>query len=192
MRPHPFDFRHPFGFRHSSAFSASSSRNVCERGWTFSELLAVLTLIALGAQAALPSWQVWQERQQARIVRERLRMDVQAARVQAMQAAQALTLQAIRDCPWYSRRATDWSCGWQLIDPLSQRTLQTTALTHPMNVSFTKSLPLDVSARGDVGQVGDRWTVQPRTTTGGLSGIAQSICLSGAGRLRVVAGATCS
>jgi Tfp pilus assembly protein FimT len=168
------------------------SPHACERGWTFSELLAVLTLVALGAQAALPSWQVWQERQQARIVRERLRMDVQAARVHAMQAAQALVLQAIRDCPWYSRRATDWSCGWQLIDPLSQRQLQTTALTHPMNVSFTKSLPLDISARGDVGQVGDRWTVQSRATLRNLSGTAQSICLSGAGRMRVVTGASCS
>ena len=161
-------------------------------GWSLSELLVVLALVALGASTALPSWQTWQERQQILAARERLRMDLQVARIQAMQTAQALSLQATRDCAWHSRTATDWSCGWQLIEQASQRALQTTALSYPLQVSFTKSTPLLISAQGHLGQVGDRWTVQSRAGLRGNIPNAQSLCLSGAGRLRVVSGSICS
>lgn len=159
------------------------------RGWSLLELLTVLALVATGMQLALPTWQSWQARIHTLAARDRLMMDLQLARVQAKQLAHDLTLQATRDCAWHSQAANDWSCGWQLLDPVAQRTLMVTALSYPLQVRFTKNVPLDINARGDLGQVGDRWTLQARTSTGT---IAHAICLSGAGRLRTVASPTCS
>jgi Tfp pilus assembly protein FimT len=181
----------PFASSPQSVFlHAATYHNA--HGWSLSELLVVLALVTLGASTALPPWQTWQERQQILAARERLRMDLQVARIQAMQTAQVLSLRATRDCAWHNRTATDWSCGWQLTEQTSQRALQTTALSYPLQVSFTKSTPLLISAQGHLGQVGDRWTVQSRTGLRGNIPNAQSLCLSGAGRLRVVWGATCS
>ena len=168
--------------------SAYASRPLT-RGWSLPELLTVLGLVALGMQIALPSWQSWQNRLQTRAVRDQLMLDLQTARVQARQSARALILQATRGCAWHSQAANDWSCGWQLIDAQTQRTLATTPLSHPLQVSFTKSQALEISERGDLGQVGDRWTVQARTPT---NASAQTICLSSAGRLRAVEGSSCS
>ena len=186
MRSTPFA---PLSFSHPTQNKVT---HLPAQGWSLSELLVVLSLIALGIHTALPSWQTWQARQQIVSVRERLRMDLQLARVQAMQSAQVLALQATQGCAWTNHQATDWSCGWQLVEPSSQRTLQTTILAHPIQVSFTKTTPLSISAQGDLGQVGDRWTVQSRTDPRSNLQYAQSICLSGAGRVRVVTGIACS
>ena len=161
-------------------------------GLSLSELLVVLAIVSLSMHVALPTWQLWQERQQAQLARDRLVMDVQSARTQALYAARNLVLQATQDCPWHSHNATDWSCGWQLIDPQSTSPLQTTALPYPLQVRFTKSTPLIISAHGDLGQVGDRWTVQSRAASTSSTTAAYSLCLSNAGRLRTVASPTCN
>ena len=171
------------------SFSCLASRP--EHGYSLSELLVVLSLLAVCLQWALPSWQMWQTKQDIWSVRERLRLDLQSARVQAMQLARPLSLQPTRDCAWHSQAASDWSCGWQLMDPADNRSVQTTVLSQPVSVSFTKNMPLEISAEGDLGQIGERWTVQPRTSQA-ASAAAQSLCLSGAGRVRAVAGLTCS
>ena len=163
----------------------------CDRsthGWSLPELLAVLSLIAIGTQAALPTWYDWQARMQALAVRDQLMMDLQAARVQARQQARALSLQALSDCAWHTPSPTDWSCGWQLVDAHSQRTLFTTPVNQPLQVRFTQSQPLVISERGDLGQVGERWTIQAGNAA---HTVTHAICLSGAGRLRTVASASC-
>lgn len=158
-------------------------------GWSLPELFAVTALVALSLHAALPSWQGWHTRLHTRAARDQLMMDLQSAREQARQLARPLQMQALRGCTWQSPAATDWSCGWQLIDPQDQRTLVATPLSHPLQIAFTKSLPLDISERGDLGQVGDRWTVQARSASGST---ALAICLSSAGRLRTLEGSSCS
>lgn len=158
-------------------------------GWSLPELVAVTALVALSLHAALPSWQGWHTRLHTRSARDQLMMDLQNAREQARQLARPLQLQALRGCAWQSPTATDWSCGWQLIDTQNQRTLNTTSLNHPLQVTFTKSLPLDISERGDLGQVGDRWKVQARSAPGSTT---LAICLSSAGRVRTLEGNACS
>lgn len=163
----------------------------CPRGFSLPELLLALAVLGLLATQALPVWQGWSERLSAEAARDQLIMDLQSARVQALQRGQALRLQALSDCPWRSRNANDWSCGWQLVTSEGGEVLLHSPLSQPLNVSYTKTVPLEINARGELGQVGDRWTVQPRSSASSNS-VAQSVCLSGGGRVRWVGAATCS
>ena len=158
-------------------------------GWSLAELLVVLTLVAVSAQAALPTWQRWQERTHAWATRERLVMDLQAARALALQRSHRLALQALQDCAWFHHTPTDWSCGWELIDSDDAQRLRITRLSEPLRVTFTKSKALRIDEHGHLAEVGERWSVQSRQ---GDSGVALALCLSGGNRLRLVAGATCS
>ena len=159
------------------------------RGFSLPELLVALTVLGLLSTQALPVWQGWNERLGVEAARDQLIMDLQSARVQALQRAQALRLQALSDCAWRSRNSNDWSCGWQLVTGESGEVLLHSPLSQPLSVTYTKTVPLEISARGELGQVGDRWTVQARAAVGGA---AQSVCLSGGGRVRWVAAASCS
>lgn len=160
----------------------------CPHGFSLPELLVALAVLGLLATQALPVWLGWGERLQVEAARDQLIMDLQAARVQALQRGQALRLQALSDCSWRSRNGNDWSCGWQLVAADGGEVLLHSPLSSALSVTYTKTVPLDISARGELGQVGDRWTLQTRTT---LSGAAQSVCLSGGGRVRWVGAATC-
>lgn len=163
-----------------------------QRGWNLPELLVVLALVAWGAQAATTSWQRALSRMQALAARDQLMLDLQAARLQARQSARVLLLQARTDCAWRQASASDWSCGWQLVDKLDQTTLRTTPLAQGLQVRYTKSVPLEINERAELGQIGDRWTVQAHSSTSNDAQDAYSICLSGAGRLRAVMGSTCA
>jgi len=159
------------------------------RGFSLPELLVALAVLGLLSTQALPVWQGWNERLSVEATRDQLILDLQSARVQALQRAQALRLQALSDCTWRSRNSNDWSCGWQLVTGESGEVLLHSPLSQPLSVTYTKTVPLEISARGELGQVGDRWTVQARAAVGGA---AQSVCLSGGGRVRWVAAASCS
>ena len=179
--------------RHASPAPGTRCATVHARaaaqGWSLPELLIALAVLGLLSTQALPVWQSWNERLSVEAARDQLIMDLQSARVQALQRAQALRLQALNDCTWRSRNSNDWSCGWQLVTDDGAEVLLHSPLSQPLSVTYTKTVPLEISARGELGQVGDRWTVQARTAA---SGAAQSVCLSGGGRVRWVAAASCS
>ena len=172
----------------------SCPRRAPPLGWTLPELLTCLGLLGVWLAIALPDWQQWHARSQVQGARELLVMDLQGARIHALQRAQALKLQALTSCAWHSRAATDWSCGWELVTTEGNERLQTTPLHAPLGVTFTKSVALPISASGEVGQVGERWTfLWPRTSGPGAGAAqAQSVCLSAGGRVRWVASPTCS
>ena len=67
--------------------------------------------------------------------------------------------------------------------------LQTTALDTPLKVTFGKSVPLDISTRGDLGTVGERWVIQSRQNT---FNVAMTLCINSASRVRWQSGDTCS
>ena len=161
-------------------------------GFSLPELLVCLVVIGLVATQGLAVWQSWRERLSLEAVRDQLIMDLQSARVQALQRGQSLRLQALNDCPWRSRSGGDWSCGWQLVVSDGDEVLLHSPLHQPLSLLYTKSTPLEISARGELGQVGDRWTAQPLTSGLRTQAAAQSVCLSGGGRVRWVAAATCS
>ncbi|WP_408595627.1 Tfp pilus assembly protein FimT/FimU [Limnohabitans sp.] len=158
-------------------------------GFTWVELLLVLAVIGAIGLMATPSLQGMLERARVELARDQLLNDLHSARVRALQQGQALRLTRLGDCAWASTAGSDWSCGWQLQLADGSQTLQVTAMHAPLQVSYTKTTALAISRQGELGGVGDRWTVSSRNSRLTL---AYALCLNNTGRLRVVAGSTCS
>jgi len=138
---------------------------------------------------AIPSWQRLQERGRVEAARDQLMNDLQTARVRAIQRGETLQLTRLRDCTWATSTSTDWSCGWKMTVKADQTVLLTSQLQAPLQVTFTKSDPLDISQRGDLGTVGDRWVIKSRQISLNLANV---LCLNSASRLRWQSGESCS
>jgi prepilin-type N-terminal cleavage/methylation domain-containing protein len=160
-----------------------------EQGFTLVELMVCLSVLGIMASFAIPSWQRLQERSRVEAARDQLMNDLQTARVRALQRGEKLQLSRLRDCTWATSTSNDWSCGWQLVVKADQTVLLSSPLHTSLQVTFAKSDPLDVSQRGDLGTVGDRWVIKPRQSS---LNIANVLCLSSASRLRWQSGESCS
>ena len=158
-------------------------------GFTLVELVVCLGVLSVIAAVGLPNWQRLQERSRVESARDQLMNDLQTARVRALQRGETLQLTRLNTCTWGAPASTDWSCGWQLVVKANQTVLHTSALQVPLQVTFTKSDPLDISQRGDLGYVGDRWVMKSRQVAGSM---AYAVCLNSASRLRWQSGETCS
>jgi len=164
------------------------SKHHLAQGFTLVELMVCLGLLSVLVSLALPSWQRLQERRRVEATRDQLMSDLQAARLRALQLGETLQLTRLRDCSWGTSAGSDWRCGWQLVIKADQTMLQTTQLHTPLQVTFAKTDPLDISPRGDLGAIGDRWII--KSGQGALI-IANVVCLSSAGRLRWQLGEAC-
>jgi prepilin-type N-terminal cleavage/methylation domain-containing protein len=158
-------------------------------GFTLVELLVCLGVLSVITSFAIPSWQRLQERSQVEAARDQLMGDAQAARIRAVHLGQALQLVRLQGCAWATSNESDWSCGWQLVVKADQRVLVNTPQSNALRVTFGKTLPLDISVRGDLGTVGERWVIQPRQSALNL---AVTVCLNSASRLRWQSGESCS
>jgi prepilin-type N-terminal cleavage/methylation domain-containing protein len=165
------------------------SRDTNSQGFTLVELLVCLGVLAVVASFAIPSWQRLQERSRVEATRDQLMNDLQTSRVRALQRGETLQLSRVHDCTWSSSANNDWSCGWQLVVKANQTVLHTSQLHTSLQVTFAKSEPLDISPRGDLGTVGDRWVIKSRQAA---LNIANVLCLSSASRLRWQSGEACS
>ena len=162
-------------------------------GFTLVELLVCLSVSAILVGFALPSIWRWQERARIDSVRQQLFNDLQLARMRALQWGQRLQMRRLSGCIQSSASATDWSCGWQLSTVGSSlsaaQVISTTPLDASVQVIFAKSNDFFISAQGDLGVIGDRWTVLSRVA--GVN-FTRSLCINSAGRIRWVEAATCS
>lgn len=152
------------------------------------ELLVCVCVISIMTSFAIPSWQRLQERSQVEAARDQLMADLQAARLRALQLGQALQLSRLNNCAWVTSVGSDWSCGWQLVVKADQTVLQNSPLPAALLVTFGKTLPLDISWRGDLGTVGERWVIQSRQASLKL---AFTLCVNSASRLRWQSGESC-
>lgn len=152
-------------------------------------MLVCLGVLGVMASFAIPSWQRLQERSRVEAARDQLMNDLQTAHVRALQRGETLQLSRLRDCTWATSASNDWSCGWQLLVKADQTVLLTSPLHTSLQVTFAKSDPLDVSQRGDLGTVGDRWVIKSKQSS---LNIANVLCLSSASRLRWQSGESCS
>lgn len=167
-----------------SVFRASNPQ-----GFTLVELLVCLGLMGVLAAFAAPNWLRFQERARIEAARDQLVNDLQNARLRALQLGQTLELSRLSDCTWATSAGADWGCGWQLSTKADKQVLLTTPLHTALGVTFAKSDPLEISLRGDLGTVGDRWVIKSRQT--GLTA-ANTVCLNSASRIRWVTGESCS
>lgn len=151
--------------------------------------MVCMALLGIMASFAIPSWQRLQERRRVETTRDQLMNDLQTARVRALQRGETLQMARLSDCAWGTPNSNDWSCGWQLVVKADQAVLHASQVQAPLQVTFTKSVPLDISPRGDLGTVGDRWVIQSRQSALHLANV---LCLNSASRLRWQSGDTCS
>ena len=165
------------------------AKELISKGFTLVELLVCLAVLGVMASFAIPSWQRLQERSRVEATRDQLMNDLQTARVRALQQGETLQLTRLRDCTWSTSNNNDWSCGWQLVVKANQTVLHASQVQAPLQVTFAKSDPLDISQRGDLGTVGDRWVIKSRQST---LNVANVLCLSSASRLRWQSGESCS
>lgn len=166
-----------------------SSSPAAARGFSLVEMLVCLALMGSLAAFATPHWQRFQETRRVDAARDQLLNDLQSARLRALQFGEALQLSPMSNCDWKSKTDSDWSCGWQLTLKASKTVLQTSALDTPLKVTFGKSVPFDISARGDLGTVGERWVIQSRQSS---PLVAMTLCLNSASRVRWQTGDTCN
>lgn len=171
----------------------SALPKAANQGFTLVELLVCLGVSAVLLGFALPSVWRWQERARIDSVRQQLFNDLQFARVRALQWGQRLQMARLSGCTKASTSATDWSCGWQVSVASSSggstQVISTTALDATVQVTFAKSTDFFISAQGDLGTIGDRWTLLSRAAGINLN---RSLCINSAGRIRRVESATCS
>lgn len=167
-----------------SVFKASNSQ-----GFTLVELLVCLCLLGVLAAFAAPNWVRFQERARVEAARDQLMNDLQNARLRALQLGQALELSRLSDCSWATSATTDWSCGWQLTTQVDKQIVFTTPLHNSLGVTFAKKDPLDISLRGDLGNVGDRWVIKSKQAA---LNVAITVCINSASRIRWVSGEACS
>jgi prepilin-type N-terminal cleavage/methylation domain-containing protein len=168
---------------------AAAVKSLASSGFSLVELLVCLTLIGLMASFAAPNGQRLQERSLVEATREQLINDLQTARVRALQRGETLQMTRLRDCAWDSSKSNDWSCGWQLVVKANQTVLQTSQVQTPLQVTFAKADPIDISPRGDLGKVGDRWVIKSRKNS---LHVANTLCLNSASRLRWQSGESCA
>jgi len=162
-------------------------------GFTLVELLVCLSVSAILVGFALPSIWRWQERARIDSVRQQLFNDLQLARVRAFQWGQRLQISRLTACAKSAASASDWSCGWQISTASGSsgisQVISTTSLDASVQITFAKSTDFFISAQGDLGTIGDRWTFLSRAAGANFS---RSLCVNSAGRMRWVEAATCS
>lgn len=165
-------------------------RTRSSQGFTLVELLVCVGLLSVLLALAIPNWQQTQERSRVEAARDQLMNDLQSARMRALQRGEDVQIVRLRDCTWSSAADNDWSCGWQLVTKNTQTMLQASQVQAALQITFSKSTPLTLNARGDLGTVGDRWVIKSRLNTS--PSIASVVCVNSASRLRWQTGESCS
>jgi prepilin-type N-terminal cleavage/methylation domain-containing protein len=183
---------HLLGFFFLARFNPALPKSAMG-GFSLVECMVCLSISAVLLGFAVPSVWRWQERARIDSVRQQLFSDLQLARVRALQWGQRLQMRRLSGCIQSGASATDWSCGWQLSTVGSSlgaaQVISTTSLDASVQVMFAKSTDFFISAQGDLGAIGDRWTVLSRVA--GVN-FTRSLCINSAGRIRWVEAATCS
>lgn len=171
------------------AHPSDNHRSRLVPGYSLAECLCCLALLASLCAWSLPSLHAWVARARVDAVRETWLSDMQAARAQALQAGVEVRLSRKTDCAWLGD-SRDWSCGWHLYRADVAAPAFSTALRGEVQVQFSSSEVLRISARGEPLSAGASMKFRvPRATDALWS---STVCLNIAGRLHVQAGESCS
>jgi type IV fimbrial biogenesis protein FimT len=163
------------------------------RGYTLLELITVIALTSILLGVASPWLQQWLWRLQVEAVVQSWSADLQTARLQALRSGQALRLQRLNHCQSLPLVTGDWRCGWQLhkVDSNNALVVLNHALAGEVLVQMSPAHnSLDINAMGEPVAGGLRLVVQAKRSP--TASLGRVICINIAGRLRVLAGNTCT
>ena len=159
-------------------------------GFGLIEAVCVLALTAMGAAWGISSWQMGMQKAKVQSAREGFIHSLQWARIQAIQQGVDLRMVRATPCAGVSAQASDWRCGWRVIT-LDDKTLAQQSL--PEGVTMLHNLGTDklsINRRGEPSTVGDSFVFRPQNDL--RSSVANTVCISAAGRVRWQAGDKCS
>jgi len=162
-------------------------------GYTLLELITVVALTGILLGVASPWLHQWLWRLQVEAVVQSWSADLQTAKLQALQSGQAMRLQRLNHCQSLPLAHGDWRCGWQLQKVGGNNALLVLnhALTGEVLVQMSPAHnSLDINAMGEPVAGGLRLVVQAKRSP--TASLGRVICINIAGRLRVMAGNTCT
>lgn len=162
-------------------------------GYTLLELITVITLTGILLGVASPWLQQWLWRLQVEAVVQSWSADLQTARLQALRSGQAMRLQRLNHCQSLPLAQGDWRCGWQLqkVGGTNALLVLNNALAGEVLVQMSPAYnSLDINAMGEPVAGGLRLVVQAKRSP--TASLGRVICINIAGRLRVMAGNTCT
>lgn len=163
------------------------------RGFTLPELLTVIALTSILMGVASPWLQQWLWRLQVEAVVQSWSADLQTARLQALRSGQALRMQRLSNCQTLPMANGDWRCGWQIqkVSVNNAPLVLSNALTGEVLVQMSPAQnSLDINASGEAVVGGLRVVVQAKRSP--VASLGRAICINIAGRLRIMAGNTCT
>ena len=163
------------------------------RGYTLLELITVIALTGILLGVASPWLQQWLWRLQVEAVVQSWSADLQTARLQALRSGQAMRLQRLNHCQILPLANGDWRCGWQLqkVGGNNALLVLNNALAGEVLVQMSPAHnSLDINAMGEPVAGGLRLVVQAKRSP--AASLGRVICINIAGRLRVMAGNTCT
>jgi Tfp pilus assembly protein FimT len=159
-------------------------------GFGLAEALCVLALTAIGAAWGLSSWQMGMQKVKIEAAREGFLHSLQWARIQAIQQGVDVRMVRSTDCPGISSQASDWRCGWRVLT-LDGQTLSQQSLPEGVTMKHNQGTDkLSINRRGEPGTVGDSFVFRPQNDL--RSSVANTVCISAAGRVRWLSGDKCS
>ena len=176
--------------KHRHLLTISSSQT---KGYTLLELITVIALTTILLGVASPWLQQWLWRLQVEAVVQSWSADLQTARLQALRSGQTMRLQRLSHCQSLPLATGDWRCGWQLqkVGGNSALVVINHALAGEVLVQMSPAHnSLDINAMGEPVAGGLRLVVQAKRSP--TASLGRVICINIAGRLRVMAGNTCT
>jgi len=162
-------------------------------GFSLLEFITVVALAGILLGVASPWLQQWLWRLQVEAVVQSWSADLQTARLQALRSGQAMRLQRLNQCQSLPLVNGDWRCGWQLqkVDGNNALLILNNALAGEVLVQMSPAHnSLDINAMGEPVAGGLRLVVQAKRSP--AASLGRVICINIAGRLRVMAGNTCT
>lgn len=148
------------------------------RGFTLIELITAITVMAIFAGLALPSFREFVANQRIRNVSFDLMASLVLARSEAVTRSRNMTVAK-------TTAGTSWDKGWQVVDPSVGSTDPAHLVQNQegvKNLTITDSAALDVITYGKDGRTvttSTKITIAPSTSMSGVSSRCISIGLSG-------------
>jgi type IV fimbrial biogenesis protein FimT len=168
-------------------------------GFSLIEVMVAVSLIAVLAGLAAPSFTGLFQRYRVDAVREDLIATIQLARAESVRRGQAVMVEKQSSCAVTLSTGENWSCGWIVYpdlngngsrDAVTEPILQTTDLPNNVTVVKNSATPLNRFTSDRFGQIQPIALSFLISPSGGTTANGVILCKGAGSRVRAIKGAT--